>query len=345
MDLQLLIGCNCIPESRIVVIFSKNRPDRLQRILPSLPTKDHPFVLIDDSTNKEIQTSIRSLCHSFSIEYHGIEEQKGILDSLHIPELHTFTTPLGQKQWSLGYNRNYALLYGLYMRMTHIIFMDDDIILPSSKFLNDIFRALSKERLISATIAGMPDDSIVGHIYREAGRILHNYTSGTFLGINLDSINHYFMNIYNEDWIWLMLENNSKPVETMGCVCQLPYDPLEDWENKIIFQEHGEILMEGVLHSNLIGNCRDKLEDSAFWSSVINKRYNDVTWIPSLALPLELKITADTIAEKLAILHKTISPKEYSERFRQYFLHMPQWKKFCNILRSGAWQQIETMTV
>src|ERR1051326_8970726 len=127
--------------------------------------------------------------------------------------------------------------------------MDDDVLVRSSANVQAIFQQLEDSRFAAANIELMPDNSIVGHIYQQAGIIHARYASGTFLGIRLHEITHFFLNKYNEDWIWLSLENSGREVPHPVAVDQMRFNPFYDLDERVTFQEEGEILWDGV--SNL----------------------------------------------------------------------------------------------
>lgn len=310
-------------ERHVILVFSKDRPDRLQRTLPNLGATPYNVCLIDDSASSENQVTIRRLCNQYHIIYHGIIEQEKMIEQLNPDLRKKFVCNLGQKGWSLGYNRNYALLYGLFSGARKIILMDDDVLIEPP-LLEKIFRALSSIPFVGVEIRLMPDDSIVGHIYRAGGDILPQYVSGTFLGIDLEKVRHYFLNVYNEDWIWLFLENNGGEVTKIGSVKQLKYDPFRDWESRIYFQEIGEILWNGLCYhpppikiSNLIR--------PDYWNSILRIRMQELNSTVNLELPDDLNMTADAIRKKLSYFHRTLLPEIFANEFRNYFDLLDDW--------------------
>lgn len=311
-------------DSGLIIVFAKDRLDRLHKTLPYLSRIPYNAHLIDDSTSPSTQTAIRRLCNEFCIKYHGLAEQDNVFKQFDEVALKKFVTRLSKNEWSLGCNRNYAVVYGLYLGARKVIFMDDDVIVDT-KLLRTIFEGLSRVPFLGVQITGMPDHSIVGHIYRAGAHTLPQYVSGTFLGIDLQKVTHYFLNIYNEDWIWLFLENNGKMVDKIGSVKQLTYDPFKGWISKIYFQEFGEILWDGLYyHSPPIRESTLIRED--YWQDVLKIRMRELTSIATLQLPDDLKPTAIAIQNSLFEFHRTLPPNIFSNQFKRYFERLGDWR-------------------
>lgn len=320
-------------EQQVILVFSKDRPDRLQRTLPNLRTTTYTVYLIDDSVSSKNQTTIRRLCTEFGIEYHGIIEQEKVIEQLNPNVLKKFVRHLGQKAWSLGYNRNYAVLYGLLLGVRKIILMDDDV-LVEPPLLGKVFRALSSIPFVGVEITLMADHSIVGHIYRAGGDILPQYVSGTFLGIDLEKVRHYFINVYNEDWIWLFLENNGEKVAKIGSVKQLKYDPFRGWKSRIYFQEIGEILWDGLCYHSPPFKISN-LTKSDYWNNILTIRLRELNSMANLEFPDDFRNTADAIRKRLFCFHRWLSPETFANEFRSYFDLLDDWRTLLKSLRSN----------
>ncbi len=317
--------------SYLIMVFSKDRPDRLERTLPYLKGTRHKVVLIDDSSKPDNQVAVRRLCRLCNFEYHGRAEQEKLVQKVNVTLLDNFISPLGQNIWSLGYNRNYAIICGLLLGSSKMILMDDDVIVDH-ELLDTVFRSLSCYPFVGVEITLMPDHSVVGHLYRIAGKLLPQYVSGTLLGINLNRVTHYFLNIYNEDWIWLFLENNGEMVPKVGSVKQLKYKPFEEWESKIVFQEFGEIVWDGLYYSTSPIK-REDLESFAFWTKALRMRKQEIRLLDKLAIPTNLKSTATSIQRRIFDLHRELLPKPFVETFKKYFEFLDDWQFLLSVLR------------
>lgn len=316
---------------KIIFIFSKDRPDRLKITLPKVANLSYRVVLIDDSSKQENQMIVRKLCNSFGIIYHGLHEQLNFINKNGFAD-QKFTARLGSSEWALGGNRNYVLLLGCGFGSENIIMMDDDVVVDDIFLIENIFGRLNKERFVGSNINNMPDDSVVGHIYRSGGIVQTRYVSGTFLGINLREVGHFFVNIYNEDWIWLFLENNGKKVKIEGNVDQLLFDPFDNGIQKSMFQEFGEICWEGVLHSD-VDSRKTCLTSKSHWNGIIEKRINDINNISELTIPYYLKHYAYRVQDSLLSLIKTFHPEQFSLFFKEYYDSLEIWNKLIRAYR------------
>lgn len=335
------MGCSELVDNQncLVALFSKDRPDRLLKTLPHLKNIPYNVVLIDDSSSIDNRVAIRKLCHEFNLKYHGITEQHECIRQIEAATLGKFITRLGDKAWSLGYNRNYSIIFGLFSGARKLIFMDDDVLVNPELF-GTVFEALSKQPFVGVEITLMPDHSVLGHLYRAGGELLPQYVSGTFLGVDLERVSHYFLNIYNEDWIWLFLQNDGKPIPKIGTVKQLQYGPFENWESKILFQEYGEILWNG-LHYSTVPLKRDSLLTPGFWDNILDIRRKEIKSVDSLALPDHLKATAKVIQKTLFDFHRTLSSKGFAQTFQHYFELLDKWR---SLLSNAKSRKIATPT-
>lgn len=321
---------NTIELDNHILVFSKDRPDRLMKTMPSLIKVAYPIHLIDDSVSIENREEIRNLCKQFSIKYHGRQEQKIVIDSLNVTYAQKFIGRLGNNKWNLGRNRNYGIIYSILSGYKKVIFMDDDVVC-NNETIDNVFIKLSECSFVGATIFGMPDHSIVGHIYRACGSLLPQYVSSTFIGIDLYKVKQYFINKYNEDWIWLFLENYGQDVPKIGSVTQLTFDPFVNWKSKIEFQEFGEILWNG-LHYNKPFNI-NKLTNADHWGNILQVRKEEINRISTFSLPYNLKNNIFSIKAYLLKKHKDYSGKSFAKIFEYYFSELENWRRIVSIAK------------
>jgi glycosyltransferase involved in cell wall biosynthesis len=318
-------------DDTIIVIFSKDRPDRLNLALPQLPAWPRPPILLDDSVSVSNQAKIKWLGRKFGLVYHGRNEQQMVLDQVPLPYVKKFVATLGKNQWSLGFNRNYALIYSLLTGAKRVLFMDDDIIITHPNQLKSLMNALLTAPFIGAEIDLMPDYSTLGHIYKIGGSSLPGYTSGGFLGINLTTLNHFFLNSYNEDWIWLFLQNEGRSVDKVGAVNQLIFNPFHQWETTASFQEFGEVLWKGVLNSP--PTDRDLfLMDRSFWREILKIRIQELRQIEDLSFPDSFRQLAYQIRDFILDLHRHLLPERFAQEFVQYYHRLEEWRGLVSIL-------------
>jgi hypothetical protein len=257
-----------------IIMFTKNRPEILKKTLPQLTDGDLPIIVLDDSTNTKTRKTVNNWAEKVNnIYYHGRNEQKELLKKFAKlgSDLDYFIKTLGTNGWNLGYVRNYAIILAKILGFERVLFIDDDIIIKDHNIIQDMMRLLNDMDFVGAKIIGMPDYSVVNHIERELGMKPYEFLSGGFLAFNQSSVSEYFLNYYNEDWIWLFLHKPKAKFIKYGEGHQLPFDPFENAVEKALRQEFGVILVRGVKEAVESENYA-LLLNKHFWSRIIEGR-------------------------------------------------------------------------
>lgn len=66
-----------------IIIFTKNRPQKLSKTLPQIVNVDLPVIVLDDSGDSKSKQVVKSISkRSENIHYHGKIEQRMILQKL-----------------------------------------------------------------------------------------------------------------------------------------------------------------------------------------------------------------------------------------------------------------------
>jgi hypothetical protein len=316
----------------IVTVFTKDRIDRSERTFSRWKNSPYPVFVLDDSHSDTIRARNLLLARENGLAYHGAYEQENFLLHMDMPELLRFTGRLGKGTWNLGNNRNYALLLAVATGYRFVIFSDDDVIVDRSTLLQ-IGKQLQLRSFVGTQIVGMPDHSIVGHLYKHARRIIQpQYTSGTFLGVDSAAVSLPLPNFYNEDWIWLCLENRGCPVEQINSLEQLYYDPFSKWKEKVFFQEEGEILWEGVYLAPS-ESCVNELSSTRFWTDAINRRRSRIGLLSSLPLPKTTKKLALEIQETLLNYLDSVDSQYLAEKMDLYLHSADDWRNLYDEVR------------
>jgi hypothetical protein len=257
-----------------IFIFTKDRLATLIRTLTSIQTVSYSKYVIDDSVNSENQEGVSELCKQYSnCNYLGKEQFNKFVseNKIEFPKFNFLLRELGRAEWNLGYARNFALIYSQSIHANKVLFMDDDIQVSNLKLIDDLFQSLKDFQFVGANITGLVDDSVLGHIATDLGIFNERMLSGGFMAFNPNNIDHNFLNNYNEDWIWLFLQlKNDKYLQT-GKVFQELSDPLSNYKDKVIFQEFGEIALDGILDLYKEGSY-DTLIQLSFWERIIQER-------------------------------------------------------------------------
>ncbi|MBU0577909.1 MAG: hypothetical protein ABIJ40_11430 [Bacteroidota bacterium] len=311
-------------------MFTKDRPEALSKSLSQVTNVDMPVIVLDDSTNPE---ATKLIVNNFAkkennIYYHGGFEQKKILQKVSnlISDLDYFIKPLGKNGWNLGYVRNYAIIISKALNFERVIFMDDDIIIKDYNIVQEMMKLLDNGDLVGAKISGMPDDSVVGHIMRELGMKSHEFLSGGFLAFNLDSVSEYFLNYYNEDWIWLFLHKPKAKLINHGEVYQLPFNPFENVPERALQQEFGEILVEGIRYVIEYDKDISIVVKKDLWNYMLNKRTEIIEEITMVSEHSNFKIGA-IVGKSLLEYIQNIQSENFVDVFTGYLKRREFWLK------------------
>jgi len=309
-----------------VIMFTKDNADRLRITLPQFSDKPVRTILLDDSTTDDTQRLFASRFGQTNIEYHGRTQQDAVLAQME-QRLGEFITPLGTPRWHLGNCRNYAVWLALSRNLERVILIDDDILLSDSAQVLATLNLLSQFPLIGAKTIGMPDDSVVGHVLRGLGAVEHDFISGQYLGLALDRISFHFPDVYDEDWIFLLLHSLELPLARYGTVTQLYYDPFGDMEAECLFQEPGEILVEGLIDAIVMYRRPSLLFEEVFWRKIVFSRKSRITEIEGL---LRERPDGRELLHhhgKLAIYHEEVDPRTFAKWWRGYFEANKIWRQ------------------
>ena len=263
-------------DKKIIFVFTRDRPLVLEDTLSQLKNTIYSVIIIDDSFHESNQNNNRKLLKNVPNGiYYGKNEfdESALSHNLVSFELNTVYRQLGNKEWNLGYARNYALFLSQIHNASKVLFIDDDIVIPKEEIINNSFELLERFNFVGASIGGMIDDSLLGYISNDLGLIDNDERtlSGGFLAFNRKKIRFPFLNIYNEDWIWLFLHSHDEKHIQSQCVIQKNTNPYIGYENKILFQEYGEIFIKGILIAKRKSNFQ-LLSSKIFWDNVIKER-------------------------------------------------------------------------
>jgi hypothetical protein len=261
-------------QNEVIILFTKDRPETLRTTIVSLQKTPYKKFVIDDSNNTLNQAAVSELCSQYN-DYHYIgkmEFQRFVTQhNISCPKYSFILRELGDINWNLGYARNFALLFSKSASFDKVLFTDDDINVPDINLIQKLFHSLDSFKFAGANINGLIDDSLLGHIATDIGIVNERTLSGGFMAYKPSAIDHFFLNNYNEDWIWILLQMKNENLLQIGEVFQEIKDPFENYRDKVIFQEFGEIALEGVFsyHSE---ESFDKLISNTFWEQIIQSR-------------------------------------------------------------------------
>jgi hypothetical protein len=240
----------------------------------SIQKRKYGIYIIDDSSEIETIEQNKSITKKYNnLNYLGVSQYR---DFYKIKDGSNERQMLGDVTWNLGIARNFALEHSRLCKYKKILFIDDDITEIDERKIEEGFSVLTEENFVSFTLKGVEDDSIVGHIAKQVGVIDDGkrMLSGGFLFLSPASISQRFYNIYNEDWIFQILEKEKKQII-------LPYtvrhnlDKDVNWTlDQALFQEPGELIVEGLLEDEKALSL-----DNLFWNNVL---YNRIKFIEEI---------------------------------------------------------------
>jgi hypothetical protein len=307
-------------DKEAIFIFTRDRPQVLSKTLNSLQDTIYRKHVIDDSHSISNRKAVRNLCARYpNVIYLGESEFDHfvIKHNINFPEFNFLLRKVGDIEWNLGYARNFALLYAKSKNFEKVLFSDDDIHVPRLKLIDELFQSIKDYQFVGANISGLVDDSILGHIATEIGILNERMLSGGFMIFDPRKIDQYFLNNYNEDWIWLFLQLNNRKYLQTGEVFQQLSNPLESYKNKVLFQEFGEIALDGILEIYKDGSSHDELSQISFWERMLKERLEYLNLLTEKAIAANKQTSIEIIKFIIDNRHKfeAITFKNLFEKF------------------------------
>lgn len=247
------------PSSKIDAIFVPTRvqDDRIHNIiqLASLSAEilNCPTYLVTTTDINLASCTTLNIARyeEFLIRSHSIS------NSIHRPRF------LESAEWDLGLKRTFICLYSQNNSIGRILMIDDDVIIAEEHLLLAA-SALTKVPVAASRLIDHPDHSIVGHAARSINLKRPPFLSGAFLALNVENLNEFFPNIYNEDWFFFFKILDSSKIYRLPDARQIPTDPFKRSDDAAK-QEFGDLLAEGFLELVLRGRTQLACTKS-FWS-------------------------------------------------------------------------------
>jgi hypothetical protein len=222
------------------------------------------------------------------------------------------------------------LLFSKSLSLENVLFMDDDIQISSLDIVEVLFESLEHYKFTGAHIAGLIDDSVLGHIATDLDIHNERMLSGCFIAFNPNRISDYFLNIYNEDWIWLFLQLKGENYLQTEEVLQELKNPLEEFKHKIIFQEFGEVALDGILDLYNAASY-EALTNVAFWERMLNEREEYLNKLNGAAAKSGFK-HYNQVIKYVQMNAKHFCPLDFSTLFEKYSNNRNAFQKLFNSL-------------
>lgn len=185
---------------------------------------------------------------------------------------------------SVATARNKGLRIARSCGWNHVMFMDDDILVHSTKIM-DAARLLPDTQIVAFTPVDFPDNSVVRHAQRTTGAEVPVYPSGAAMLVNMKALpkGRKFPEIYNEDWLFM----HGLEVIPAGNVTQRSYNPFVP--GRALREEFGDLIAEAI-------RDRDVTDDRDFWEGKIAERRS---FLDSLDVTGAAKLSVDEAKEAL----------------------------------------------
>lgn len=236
---------------------------------------------------------------------------------------------------NLSLKRNLGLLLARHRGWQKIMFLDDDIIGITRDHVMQVAHHLDNNRYAGLKTLAFPDNSVVCHANRLAGRPQGIFVSGAALGVNTagDGPLDVFPDIYNEDWFALSGEARTNGVAHVGYVGQLTFNPFKD-PRRAKSEEFGDLMAEGLfaLFDDVGGMHRATTE---YWREFIDQRH---ALIAGIRYQLKRKETHEAVQAVRSLSSALDQLEEITPEDCAYFLKVWQedWHRFAAASRAAA---------
>ncbi|PRY35197.1 hypothetical protein [Umezawaea tangerina] len=176
-----------------------------------------------------------------------------------------------ERRTDTSLKRNLGLLFSRAAGWERVVFLDDDIKVPTPSDLAVAAGLVDSYAGVGLAIGGFEDNSVVCHALREVGAFQDTFIGGGALAIGAHAMTSFFPNVYNEDWFFLLDDNGLRRTAMTGLAEQKTYDPFAD-PARARTEEFGDCLAEGLFALFDDGKgIRDA--DLAYWESFLQGRY------------------------------------------------------------------------
>lgn len=320
---------------RVVFLITKNHPERLRVTLPAIAASADRLYILDSSSGPETQVVCSDL-NASHVCYHGPEQQQRVLaerTSFRQALRSGFITLLSDNHWDIWSKRNYALLYAHSCGFSRILLIDDDVI-PPPGLVGESLRLAASHKLVGARVHGMPDVSVVGHLCALLGFTSQSFVSGHFLAVNVPAaVWFYFEDLYNEDWMFVLLNSVSTQVARHGAIFQLYWNPYNGTEERGASEEFGEIIIEGVARALLAGEGLEPLGQLTHWSEVVARRHRTLDAVAAAGLIATMPACL-SIMRSIKKAASAVTAERCLDFWQTYQSRLPEWRALIELAGS-----------
>lgn len=253
--------------------------------------------------------------------------------------LATVERGLFERRTDTSLKRNLGRLLAQLAGWRRIAFLDDDITVESDDLrqaagLTDTYAGVGLFVDGHAGDDDFPDNSVVCHAFRLAGGNQDTFIGGGALVLRVSEKASYFPNIYNEDWFFLLAEDDLQEVTATGHAKQHPFDPFRDGR-RARSEELGDCLAEGIYSLLDDGGSIDDA-DERFWAGFLARRQKFIAQVIELVnrnIADPAKRARMVTALKAAEGRRTrITPELCAEFVRRWQSDRELWRRHINRL-------------
>lgn len=166
--------------------------------------------------------------------------------------------------------RNAALVLGRMLGWSTALFLDDDIRDLGPTQVREAVGTLRVHAAAGMASTSYPDNSAVCHARRLAVGDQGVFVGAHALAVNLDRIDSFFPQIYNEDWLLLAPFFERGEVAAAGAVRQKMRDPYTP-ETRVAEEEFGDVVGEGIIGQLHVGPL-ESTRSPDFWARFLELR-------------------------------------------------------------------------
>jgi hypothetical protein len=171
-----------------------------------------------------------------------------------------------RRKSDLSFKRNLGMYFARLAGWRRVFFLDDDIVVPDGKDPGRAVGLLERYRAVGLKVGGYPDNSVVCHANREVGGFQDTYIGGGALAVDVDEVESFFPDIYNEDWFFLSDVKSA----VVGDVVQERYDPFRS-PHRAKAEEFGDSLAEGLYALRDLDRPIEQT-DVDYWETFLGER-------------------------------------------------------------------------
>jgi hypothetical protein len=228
--------------------------------------------------------------------------------------------------------RNIALAVSRMTGWQRILFLDDDVTVPDPDVPRAAASLLDRYDAVGLENVGFFDNSVVCHANRHTGGPQPYFVGSGGLLVNTATIDSFFPDVYNEDWLFLLGEQGLRKVALNGTCAQARFDPYRD-PDRARQEEFGDLVAEGLFWLLDHGHALDRADTAAFWIAAARRRIRFIDRIRG-----RLADDRPDIAAALEVSRRTLRAIDPAQcvAFLEAWRHDRKvWRDFLNALPEG----------